>query len=166
MTTKTRKQLFINFLKENNALLPFMILLANNNQTLNQVCTEKYPILEIKNWNGKETWDYWNDIDDEWTDYIDLYSDSISFPTPSKPRRPKKQQQFIDFLKENDALIPYCCNIASKGVTFWSQENGGVQTLSQACDPFNNWTNNFMWDKSTEGHEFWKNIDDKWNKLQ
>jgi len=80
-------------------------------------------------------------------------------PTPSKPRRPELHQRFIDFLKEENALIPYCCNIAN-------DEDTKTLTLSKVLNKsrFDNHVNKFFWEGTSEGGLYWHNMHIKWIK--
>ncbi len=83
-------------------------------------------------------------------------------PKTSKPRRTEVEEKFINFLKENNALIPFCCNLAKKedewiNKPFFSHLKEETPTY---------WIDNaFAWDLTIEGHMYWDAVEQKWWKI-
>ena len=77
------------------------------------------------------------------------------------------KKKFIKFLKDNDALIPFCCNLAIDNITLHYQvyDNKGISLTqlfnAESLDP-SRWINVFWWVATTEGQKYWSNLNTKW----
>lgn len=64
-------------------------------------------------------------------------------------------EEFIVFLKKHRVYKKYMSNLKESGRTVKTiKEIGAVGLISSA----------FVWRKTPEGHEFWRNLDDIWGK--
>jgi len=178
---------FIKFLKGHNMLIPVMVEMARNEVTfenLHKKTKERssygmprpyyyMDVVESKMFSDMETEDG-QYIDIIWMDYLDKHDEEdtaiLPDPTPSKPNRPKERQDFIDILKENDALIPFCVNVAS-GIKYRGGLKDNLQhlnmTLTEALsirpehDFANTPTMHFCWSSASEVNVFWSSVYDK-----
>lgn len=80
------------------------------------------------------------------------------------------KRKFIQFLKENDALIPFCVNLA---ISPWTRKhkrpsheyNWGNKSLSKHLTlkrPSDYINYAFQWEGTPEGKQYWANLDYKW----
>ena len=89
----------------------------------------------------------------------------IPAPKDSKPRRPKKHQVTIDFLKKNNALIPYICNFkhsisAEKRKMTLTQM---LKYMETSNDIFSGAA--FNYSLTSEGYLYWKYFRSKCNLI-
>jgi hypothetical protein len=74
------------------------------------------------------------------------------------------KKKFIQFLKDNDALIPYITNVAhfNKGMTLSQAISLVKETSAQGLKALIKETKLFWWSDTTEGFFYWDELDDKW----
>jgi len=71
-------------------------------------------------------------------------------------RHQAKKKEFIAFLKEHNALIPFIINLhKSKWFLFHRYEKYNPTSLVYSS---------FHWDETTEGFSYWSNINIQWQK--
>jgi len=70
------------------------------------------------------------------------------------------KDKFVDFLVENKAYRQFMHNLAycDKGIFSWDQYSYDTPAEDWICDAFG-------WSDSKEGHDFWVNLHDKWQKI-
>ena len=80
---------------------------------------------------------------------------------------------FIEFLKDNNALKQYVKNVRnfkkSHFLTWEHYTNPFTIEPLEQCLNDSRWTDNlitcsFLWQRTPEGHDFWKNLNNKWKK--
>ena len=100
-----------------------------------------------------------------------MYKAEPKFFTPklknSVPRRPTMHQKFIDFLKENNALIPFCTNLAitnhfSKSMSLTEYLNKNTDVEYYILGKSNIQKIPFIWIETTEGLEYWSKLSRLW----
>lgn len=155
-------QMFINFLKEHNMLMPFIINLSNSKKFKNPTLF-KYLKTNIQfnwlyfafNWEvtseGKKSW---LKIHQMWIVYLNHISlplnPPIKTPTPSKSNWGKDETLFINYLKKYNLLIPFIIKLSQ-----W-HEIPLFEYLSKI--PKEKWLLNcFMWDSL-----YWRNRHHAW----
>jgi len=185
------KQLLINFLREKNLLITFLVYMSDTGLTLSQLC-KKYPstcwITEAFNWRlTPQGEDIWDGLDMQFDDMLDeeydrLGAKKIAF-TPKQSKgmtdRTADEIKFIEFLKENNALIPLCTAInraksnhshitgtlAVKGATKGEPLNLTLSEYLKNTEP-EQWCNGFYWlESGPEGLWYWDNIHERWTFL-
>jgi hypothetical protein len=72
------------------------------------------------------------------------------------------KKKFIQFLKDNDALIPYITNVAhfNKGMTLSQAISHVVKRAG--WKRVLNWRKISEWKKTTEGFNYWNDLNIKW----
>lgn len=175
---------FIKFLKEQHMLIPIMLMMKDNEITfenlhkLAEKCamtcssgdfpTVGYYMDVVENQMPPVIMNHHKEsLDQLWMNYsLDKDLQLIPDPTPSKPNRSQMKQKFIDFLKENNLLIPYCVELAMK--PSYSAYNFTGNTLSNVCKRTGklNWILHAFWfnqtNRSGDYREMWNVADDKW----
>jgi hypothetical protein len=70
------------------------------------------------------------------------------------------KKQFIQFLKDNGALIPFICNLAL--LKKWSLTE--YFKIYFEDELTNDWliSSSFTWVETTEGHDYWSFLSTKW----
>lgn len=74
---------------------------------------------------------------------------------------------FVQFLKDNNAFKQYVKNLKLRKCYFQTWENYTnpfTICLLGSTRPSNFIIGSFLWANTLEGHDFWKNLDDKWKK--
>lgn len=77
-----------------------------------------------------------------------------------------KKKAFIKFLKENDILIPFVCNLAyGRGAGFGGRKQSISLSEHLNSHPTGQWVNcSFSWKHTSEGHEFWEIVYNDWDR--
>lgn len=179
------KEKFIQFLRENNALIAFCVNLSMfDNISLSQFFHQQeeiwgdnpmYYLENVREWwydlnLSEEELVQWGELHDKWVFNYCYEPIEVVKPKKSKPDWDAKTTKFIQFLKDNNALIPFCVNLANpKWNADYCTKNPKGTTLFEYITIASNdrlIEGAFQWANTTENHNYWDKLDDEWLDLE
>jgi hypothetical protein len=72
------------------------------------------------------------------------------------------KEKFIKFLKDNDALIPFICNLATLNTPMAPEVKGCLFRFISKTQPDDLIDHAFRWDKTSEGVVYWNSLEKLW----
>lgn len=78
-------------------------------------------------------------------------------------------KKFVKFLRSKNVYEQYCNHFLQKRHSFSSTDKNDFITflirIIHSYNGYNLFKYAFIWDFTTEGHEYWCNLNDEWNKI-
>ena len=167
----------IKFLKEKNALIPFMInlmvphpynhsyalFLSHSLKELEQNSRETDFILDAFHWSEtSEKYEYWQILHNQWIKYLILDKDQKLLPSPQPSKgydlKNKYKNAFVQFLRDENALIPFICNLSKHRVI----EKNLSEYLKNSQNKFSFIWTAFVLSETSEGWNHWLDLNNKW----
>jgi hypothetical protein len=174
------RDIFINFLKENNAYEKFDVNLKRKNKNIWTLFHKEYPMDYIGrgfDWDPtQEGSKYWRDLHYKWSEilkkmywdkkYVNENNNIDIDPYGEEQWEDKDYKElFIKFLKDNGAYDKFVKNLND----FWKKNIDEYLNIQQPVEEYIHYedyiVSAFSLTQTDEGAEYWWDLDDLWNYL-
>lgn len=164
---------FINFLREKKALIPFIINLMVTPlsydyprfslKKLEQNSRDTDFIFDAFHWSEtSEKYEYWQILHNQWREYLILDKDQKLLPSPQPSKgydlKNKYKNAFVQFLRDENALIPFICNLSKHRII----EKNLSEYLKNSQNKFSFIWTAFVLSETSEGWNHWLDLNNKW----